>query len=135
MKYDRYPIPTECPYCKAEEIIHTTNDYLYGRKYYKGGNCNCYVCIVCKASVGTHPDGITPLGRLADKELKTLKKEAHALFDPLWKSGERSRNQAYKWLAKKLGISVRECHFGHFDKTMLQKAIEILSKVQKGGYA
>ena len=133
MKYEQYPVPTNCPYCGCERIMLTTNDRLYGRKFFTAGNCNIYLCPMCNASVGTHPDGKTPLGRLADKELKTLKKQAHALFDPLWRTGARSRNQAYKWLAKKLGIPVKACHFGHFDKAMLSKSIAILSKLRKGG--
>lgn len=127
MRFERYPIPTSCLYCDAEDILHTTNDYLYGRKYWKGGNCNIYVCVICNASVGTHSDGITPLGRLADKELKDLKTEAHALFDPHWESkGKRARNTAYKKLAEKMNLPVRECHFGWFDKETILRAIAIL---------
>ena len=132
MKYSNYPIPTKCPYC-GSEVILTTNDFIYGRKFWKGNNCNAYACIVCKASVGTHPDGVTPLGRLADDELKKLKMKAHALFDPIWKSGNTGRDQAYKWLAKKMGIPGKDCHFGHFNKAMLLKSIEILTKLKKGG--
>ena len=133
LKYETYPIPTDCPYCGCEEIMLTSNDFLYGEKIWKAGNCNVYACPMCKASVGTHRDGKTPLGRLADKELKSLKVQAHALPGPLWKTGVRSRNQAYKWLAKKLGIPVKNCHFGHFDKGMMHKSIKILSKIRKGG--
>jgi hypothetical protein len=128
MKIDKYPIPDACLYCNGYVIL-TTNDFIYnGRQYGKNGNYNCYVCIVCKASVGTHQDGVTPLGRLADKELKLLKIEAHSLFDPIWKSGKMKRHQAYSLMAKRLGIPVNECHFGWFDKDMLLKAIQILER-------
>lgn len=120
-----YPVTKICPYC-GEDVILTTNDYLYGKKYSKQGNSNVYVCVLCRASVGTHPDGVTPLGRLADKELKVLKVQAHALFDPIWKSGMRMRKEAYSDLAKRLDIPTRECHFGWFDKEMLLKVITIL---------
>jgi len=129
LRFSSYPVPKDCPYCGAEEIMLTTNDYLYGRKFPGyNGNCNIYVCIICNASVGTHYDGITPLGRLADKELKELKKQAHALFDPHWKPDKKKRDRAYKTLAKKLSIRAEECHFGWFDKVMLLKAIEVLEK-------
>ena len=108
------------------------NDFVYGRKYWKGGNCACYACLVCKASVGTHPDGVTPLGRLADRELKALKSRARALFDPLWQGGRTTRKRAYRWLAKKLSIGERDCHFGHFDKPMLKAAIAALEKAGGG---
>jgi len=126
MKFERYPIPTCCLYCGAEDILHTTNDFLYGRKFYTKGNCLIYVCVICKASVGTHPDGETPLGRLADKELKELKKEAHALFDPHWEPDRKKRDRAYKKLAEKMGIPARQCHFGWFDKETILRAIAIL---------
>lgn len=76
------------------------------------------------AYVGCHkahpvysPNGDTPLGRLADENLRTAKKEAHAFFDPLWreKIKFRSRTEAYNWLANQLGIPVEECHIGMFD--------------------
>ena len=127
--YSKYPIPSICRYCEGEVIL-TTNDFIYDRKIWKHDNCNVYACIACKASVGTHPDGITPLGLLADKGLKNLRSQAHRLFDPLWKSGKRTRNQAYKWMAKRLGIPVKECHFGQLDNDVLTRAVEILSKLK-----
>jgi hypothetical protein len=126
IKFEDYPIPTACPFCNGNVML-TTNDFIYGRKYIKNGNSKCYVCVMCKASVGTHSDGKTPLGRIADRELKDLKMKAHSLFDPIWQRGKMQRSEAYRYLAQKLGISARECHFGWFDKEMLLKAIEILS--------
>jgi hypothetical protein len=65
---------------------------------------------------------------MAGKELQMLKKEAHALFDPIWKTRRMYRGQAYIWLANQLGIDVGECHFGYFDKPTLKRAIAILSQ-------
>jgi hypothetical protein len=59
------------------------------------------------------------LGRLADAELRKAKIAAHAVFDPLWKSGEMTRKEAYRWLAKALNLAepphmgsmnIDECH-------------------------
>lgn len=36
-------------------------------------------------------DGMVPLGRLANAELQRWRNTAHAMFDPLWKSGSMSR--------------------------------------------
>jgi len=130
MKYGKHPpIPTECPYCKGEVVL-TENDALYGRKIYKNNNCNIYLCFACMASIGTHMDGITPLGTMADKELKTLRKQAHDLFDPFWNS-KAQRDALYKWLAKRLGIKPEDCHFGHFDKECVRRAIAILETTRK----
>lgn len=118
-----YPIPETCSYCNSK-VIYTSNKEIYGKKF---GNGKCYKCTECDAYVGVHDGTNIPLGRIANKELRTLKKKAHALFDPIWKNGEKKRGEAYGDLAKKLGIPKKECHFGWFDKEMLEKAIEVLN--------
>ena len=123
MKYHDYPVTEICPYC-AGKVILTTNDYIYGKRY--GKHYHCYVCMDCKASVGTHPDNVTPLGRLANDRLKSLKIQCHDLFDWLWKSGIMERGRTYIEMAKRLGIPEYECHFGWFDEDMLLKARDIL---------
>lgn len=119
---DKYPIPINCPHC-GSTVNFTSNAEIYGREY---GNGKIYLCMGCKAYVGTHPDCITPLGILATPELRKLKVKAHSLFDVIWKSGKMKRYQAYRWLAEKLEIPVNQCHFGWFEKDMLLKAIRIL---------
>lgn len=117
--------PTECPYCKGEVIL-TSNKEIYGREY---GNGFCYLCVECGASVGTHNGKAhRPLGILATREMKILKKCCHDLFDFPWKMKWVSRSTLYHRLANKLGIDVKDCHFGYFDTVQLLAAIEILSK-------
>ncbi|MFB5268120.1 zinc-finger-containing protein [Paenibacillus enshidis] len=41
------------------------------------------------AYVGVHDGTDIPLGRLANRELRELKKQCHALFDPVWKNKKR----------------------------------------------
>jgi hypothetical protein len=110
----------KCPYCdrqaslvKGKSIYPDRPDLLH---------LNFWRCAHCDAHVGTHKknrrlgyDGTEPMGRLANAELRRLKIAAHNAFDPLWKSGTMDRNEAYAWLAKRLGISVRNCHIGMFD--------------------
>ncbi len=121
----KYPIPEKCIYC-GDTVNLVSNSVVYGREY---GNGLCYKCVSCDSYVGVHHDRVTPLGRLADNELRKLKQQAHTLFDPLWKTKPRrmSRQTAYDRLADKLGIPAKECHFGWFDREMLLKSIEILS--------
>lgn len=120
---DKYPIPTKCPYCNSE-VIYTSNAAIYGRIY---GNGRCYKCTSCDAYVGVHNRSNIPLGRLANKELRELKKKCHSLFDPVWKLNKHlKREDAYACLAIKLGIPIHECHFGWFDGELLHKALEIL---------
>jgi len=119
-----YPVPTICDYC-GSPIIFTSNAAIYGKEY---GNGKCYKCKGCDSYVGVHENTQIPLGRLANKELRALKKRCHALFDPVWKNNNRiSRGQAYSKLANILGISVIECHFGWFGKDMLIHCIDIMN--------
>lgn len=121
---DDYPVADVCPYCGAP-VVFSSNAVIYGRQY---GNGMCYKCTRCDAYVGVHSGTRIPLGRLANRELRKLKKECHALFDPVWQGGRLKRSLAYKRLAKLLGIPVRECHFGWFDKELLCLAKEIMSQ-------
>ena len=114
--------PKTCPYCN-HDVVLTSNKELYGREY---GNGKCYLCRNCKASVGTHPGGKKPLGILATKEMKVLKKCCHDLFDPIWKSKKIGRGELYQKLADKLQIEKSDCHFGHFETTRLLQAINLM---------
>lgn len=52
--------------------------------------------------------------------------EVHAVFDPQWKSGGRSRKMAYQELADALRIPVSDCHIGYFDETLCELALAYL---------
>ena len=79
-----YPIPLVCPYC-GEKVKLSSNKVIYGKSI---GNGKVYRCTNqwCDSYVGVHTGTNTPLGRLANKELRLLKNKAHRLFDGLWKS-------------------------------------------------
>jgi hypothetical protein len=72
-------------------------------------------CAPCEAYVGCHTGTEKPLGRLANSELRREKIKAHAAFDPIWKSKEMARKEAYAWLSEQLGISPANTHIGMFD--------------------
>lgn len=121
-----YPIPTVCDYC-GSPVVFGSNAEIYGKEY---GNGMCFRCVDknCDSYVGVHDGTRIPLGRLANKELRELKMQCHALFDPAWRGNKRiNREQAYGRLANVLGIPADECHFGWFDKDMLLRCLEILS--------
>lgn len=125
-KVSNYPVTTVCPYCGGEVKL-LGNEFIYGRKY---GNGLCYACLQCKASVGVHSGTEIPLGRLADQATRDLRKQCHALFDPLWKGGTRfkKRPEAYRWLAYKLGIPFADCHISWLTNDQLRSAIAILEQ-------
>lgn len=117
-----------CNYCNIEaclvtgDIIYPNRPDLKDKYFWYCNNCNAYV--------GTHTNSKrhAPLGRLANKELRLWKNNAHALFDPIWKSGQMSRIEAYEWLACQLGIDVKKCHIGYFDVDTCKKVVEICKK-------
>jgi hypothetical protein len=115
-----------CPYCGgAAPLEKGTLVYPHRRdladKWF-------YVCQPCQAWVGCHPGTITPLGRLANAELRAAKQVAHTAFDPLWRPGRsrrhESRRQAYAWLAKELGIPRDEAHIGMFDVDLCRRTVK-----------
>ena len=119
--------PPVCPYCgEVAEMVDGTVVYphrpdLSEKLFWKcPGDCDAYV--------GCHPESPHPMGRMANKELRCLKMDAHAAFDKLWKrelGGSMRRKEAYAWLADKMGIDIDECHIGMFDENRCRRVISL----------
>jgi hypothetical protein len=118
----------KCPYCGSGVKLQNSTT-IYSKDY-----GNIYVCgnyPNCDAYVGTHKGTNKPLGRLANKKLRELKKKAHLYFDSIWKyrklktKDKNSRKLAYKWLSEQLGIDVNDTHIGYFDEETTQKVINL----------
>lgn len=117
----------ECNICGGVGTVRKIrNKEIYGKKY---GNGMAFRCDVCKSHVGCHDNG-KPLGILSTKEMRVLKMKCHSLFDPIWKEPPRKikRSELYWRLSVKLGIPMKECHFGLFDMDMLNKALSVLEE-------
>lgn len=120
----------KCPYCGADVLIkdasfvyqHTAKAKQWGKIWV----CSNYP--KCDAYVGCHKGTEIPLGRLANARLRTLKKEAHKQFDPIWKSGFMSRKRAYEWLSDMLDMDIEDCHIGMFDIKQCQEVIHICGR-------
>ncbi|MBN8200511.1 zinc-finger-containing protein [Bacillus sp. NTK034] len=102
-----------CPYCGNEAKFLTTKEF-YGKDY----GTNVYSCKPCNAYVGTHGRSKTPLGTMANPKLRSLRKCAHSLFDPLWKSKKKqmSRTSAYVWMQKAMNLPAEKAHIGMFNE-------------------
>jgi len=119
-----------CPYCGAGaqlvggDVIYSHRPDLARRMF--------WLCAPCDAYVGTHANSPrhSPLGRLANAELRRAKQEAHAAFDPVWAgpSATMDRQSAYKWLAAKLGIPAGLCHIGHFDVEKCRAVVAVMKE-------
>lgn len=123
-----------CPYCERQtEYIDST--YVYGKSYGM-----IYICKPCDAYVGVHKNTNKALGRLANKELRNAKIEAHALFDKIAKTGLinkiwniyipniSNRNKAYRWLSLQTGIPVKYCHIGMMDLKQCLSVVDICKR-------
>jgi hypothetical protein len=120
----------KCQYCLgAAELVTGAEVYphLPGLRYKK-----IWRCEPCKAWVGCHEGTENAMGRLANAELRQAKMDAHAAFDPLWREGDRTRKQAYQWLADKLGMPFKKCHIGYFSVEQCKQVINVCGEVIHG---
>jgi hypothetical protein len=56
---------------------------------------------------------------------------AHKAFDPLWKSGQMTRPEAYVWLSQQMGIPWKMTHIGWFDMEHCQRVIKLAKAAMK----
>ncbi len=120
-----------CPYCGAAsefvggDAIYPHRPDLAEKKFWR--------CAPCEAYVGCHKGTPEPLGSLANAELRKVRTQAHAAFDPLWDmqltevGPVMKRKEAYAWLARELGIPVEECHIGMFNVELCQRTINAVA--------
>jgi len=114
----------ECPYCRNKAELHVDSSIVYGKNYGAIYLCQCYP--ICDSYVGCHPGSTAPLGRLANKQLRYWKKQAHKYFDLIWKKEIiDSRSGAYRWLSEKLELPGKRTHIGMFDVNTCKKVVEL----------
>lgn len=118
-----------CPYCGNPAEFYSTSERFYQCEKDFGP---LWACVRCNAWVGCHKGTTTPLGRLAGPMLRRMKMDAHAAFDPLWKtrvaqgmSKKEARGRGYKWLAEQLGIAPEDCHIGEMDVPTCRRVIAL----------
>ena len=111
---------TVCDVCLSENIVLTHRDA--SSKNHISGWPLIWLCLTCEASVGTHPDSDKPLGLMATKYTRSLRREAHLHFDKIHKCGFMSRERAYRWAREILGIRA-EFHISILSNVQLEKLI------------
>lgn len=118
-----------CPYCDKQATLLTGKEVYNHRKDL--WDLQFWACIDCDARVGCHKSGTgtSPLGRLANAELRRAKSIAHKSFDRVWRKGKdklMSRTLAYSWLAEQLCIPVEDCHIGMFNLDQCKNVVSIM---------
>lgn len=127
-----------CDYCGQKAAL-VKSSVIYGPTYPDFGLM--WYCKDCQAWVGTHENSKDhkPLGRLANKELRTAKMQAHQAFDRLWRrkiirdkcSKTKARKAGYAWLAAKLNIPISKCHIGMFSVEQCMQVVHVCSPFNK----
>ena len=72
-----------CPYCGGETVFTDSAEIYRGVSYGM-----IYLCRPCMAYCGVHKGTNVSLGRIADKDLREAKKQAHYWFDQISKTGK-----------------------------------------------
>lgn len=67
---------------------------------------------------------------LVDKDTHAARVDAHAAFDRLWRSGSMSRGKAYKSLADKLRIPLKDCHIKTMPHEMASRVPRIALEIE-----
>lgn len=116
-----------CPYCKSETEVITETE-VYGKEYSGRNIIACKNFPQCDSYVGSHRDG-TPLGRLANKELRFMKGKAHFWFDKIWENKLMERGKLYGSLSDFLELPREYTHIGMFSISTCLK-VESWSKEQ-----
>lgn len=117
-----------CPYCGSEV-------WLVPRSDLEPESCGLiYLCSSfprCDARVNCHPGKLTPMGSLANANLRRWREKAHKQFDELWKARRMTRKQAYCWLAEAMDLPEAKTHFAEFDEQQCEKAVELITIYQR----
>ena len=112
-----------CPSCGSKMILRQTTKFFHKdgtpKSFY---GCTRYP--YCKETHSANKDG-SPMGIPVDEKGRKARKEAHAVFDELWKEGYMSRSEAYRWLAKEMG---REIHFSELSEEECYEVIDLINE-------
>ena len=88
--------------------------------------CILYVCghfPQCNSYVGVHPGTTNAKGKLANKELRQKRIQAHRVFDQIWLNHIFTKSEAYRWIADKFCLTAKEAHIGEFSTYMCDQLI------------
>lgn len=107
-----------CPYCGSK------TKYVDSSIVYQISYGMIYFCEPCDAYCGVHKGTDIALGRLANKELRYWKKEAHRYFDVIWKDKHIERGLLYKHLSTYLKIPIEYTHIGMFSVETCKKVVD-----------
>lgn len=119
-----------CPYCGAAARYQSADGIYHDNSR----NVMLYVCPnypECDSYVRVHKGTKIPVGTMANKELRKLRKEAHDQFNKLYMYGYMTKDEAYRWLADIINTTeLSNAHIGnmseYYCKVVIDKSIEFI---------
>lgn len=81
----------------------------------------------CRGTLGAHKDG-RPLGVPTNREGREARQRAHHAFDQIWKDKVMSRDEAYTWLQKAMGLSREKAHIAMMTKEECERLLKIVTR-------
>lgn len=117
-----------CPYCGSPVVFRSADGIYRENKEHT----MLYVCSrypECDAYVRVHKGTKTPVGSLADHNLRALRREAHRYFNRLYESGLMDKQDAYQWLADIISAPMSEAHIGHLGEYYCRQVIQESKKL------
>lgn len=116
------PNRMRCPYCGAP-VVFRSAEGIYKENHL---DAMLYVCSKypkCDAYVRVHAGTKIPVGSLANKELRHLRRIAHQYFDQLYLTGLMTKDAAYQWLSDLLCTPPSEAHIGYLGEYYCKEVI------------
>lgn len=118
-----------CPYCGAQAILRPAN-FVHGHSELSKGK-HLYVCRnwpKCDSYVAAHEYDRTPMGTLANGDLRHKRIQAHKALEKYQKITKMDRWATYLWLEGKLGLDSRSTHIGLFSEATCVEVITLCNE-------
>lgn len=119
----------QCPYCGSNAVLKPANK-IFGVRTYEP-NRFLYVCSnwpSCDAYVTAHTQDYSPMGTLANGQLRHKRILAHKALLTYRKVTHTEKWASYIWLAGKLGMDHQRTHIGMFSDEECDRVIALCRK-------
>ena len=121
-----------CPYCGRQAVLRPAM-YVYGERNLDPENY-LYVCggyPACDSYIVVHKKSLSPMGTLADGNLRHKRIEAHRALNEVINAGVMTKHGLYIWLQNRLCLSETEMHIGKFSYFRCEETIRECKKLME----
>lgn len=125
-------IQIHCPYCGAAALLRSAS-FVHGKSEQSQGK-HLYVCRNwprCDAYVAAHEFDLTPMGTLANADLRHKRILAHKALAQYQKITKMDRWATYLWLEGRLGLDKQRTHIGLFSEETCDEVIVLCENAIK----